>query len=212
MRIKNLKIFINFLIIFVIAIIVSGCGNASKEIAAKIIKINGSVEIKHASQNTFVEAREGKILTGGSILKTGDESFATLGIVDKGLVEIKENASFELVAGKDYVVQKAGTGIYKIDKNKEGFKVKSPQGVTCVLGTVYMLKVLEGATVLGVEEGKVSFATNDGEERILKAKEKAVIDSSGFVGEPTVFDLSSDSFNYLKINGKWVPKEVIDGR
>ena len=187
-----------------------GCGSKSSDITARILKATGKVEIKQPTAASFTEAKENDILACGGILKTGDEASAMLEIIDKGVVELKSDALFELEPDKDYVVQKSGMAIYKIEKNKEGFKVKSPQGVTCVLGTKFMVRVLENMTVTGVDEGKVSFTANNGVVKDLIARQKIIADNSGFIGELLDFDLSSDAFNYLQIEGKWVPKEAVE--
>lgn len=207
---KQHKIWTICLFLFVVAISSGGCGNKSSDLTAKIVSITGKVELRQPLSDKFIEAKQNDILACGGILKTGDEAAAQLEIIGKGIVELKSDASFELESGKDYVLQKTGTAIYKIEKNKDGFKVKSPQGITCVLGTRFMVKILDAMTVVGVEEGSVSFTTANGEVRTLKAKEKTIVDSNGFVVETLAFDLNSDDFNYLQIDGKWVPKETVE--
>lgn len=205
---------IGFACLFMLIMLISGigCGNKSTDLTARIVKVTGNVELRQPSAETFVVAKEDDLLACGGILKTGDGAAATMEIIGKGTVEVKSDASFELESGKDYVVQKAGAAVYKIEKNKGGFKVKSPQGVTCVLGTEFMVRVLEKMSVVGVVEGKVSFTTNKGEEKLLNAQEKVIADAQGFIGEIKPFDFSSDSFNYLKIDGQWVPKEATENR
>lgn len=200
------------LFLLITSIYIIGCGGKSTDLTARVTKVTGKVELRQPSTDTFVAAKEDDLLACGGILKTGDGAAAALEIIGKGTVEIKSDASFELEPGKDYVVQKAGAAVYKIDKEKDGFKVKSPQGVTCVLGTEFMVRVLEKMSVVGVIEGKVSFTANKGEEKILAAGEKVIADSQGFIGGVSPFDLSSDSFNYLKIDGQWVPKEATEIR
>lgn len=212
MQFKRRNIGFAVLFLLIAAIYVIGCGSKSTDLTARVIKVTGNVELRQPSEANFVAAKENDLLACGGILKTGDGAVAELEIIGKGTVEIKSDASFELEPGKDYVVQKAGAAVYKIDKDKDGFKVKSPQGVTCVLGTEFMVRVLEKLSVVGVVEGKVSFTTNKGEEKVLVAKEKLIADSQGFIGGIKLFDLSSDSFNYLKIDGKWVPREALENR
>ncbi|MBU1108598.1 MAG: FecR family protein [Candidatus Riflebacteria bacterium] len=210
MALERHKTWIIYLFLFAVAISSGGCGNKSSDLTAKIISITGKVELRQPATDKFIEAKQNDMLACGGILKTGDEASAQLEIIGKGIVELKSDTSFELEPGKDYVLQKAGAAIYKIEKNREGFKVKSPQGTTCVLGTRFLVKVLDTMTVVGVEEGSVSFTAGNGEVRTLKAKEKTIVDSNGFVGKTLAFDLSSDAFNYLQIDGKWVPKETVE--
>lgn len=195
------------LFLFVIILALPGCNEKASDISARVVALSGVVEIKNAAADSFVAAKMNDNLGVGGILKTGEAAQASLEIIDRGVVELKSESSFELEPGKDYIVQKAGVAIYKIEKNKEGFKVKSPQAVTCVLGTRFMVRILDGMTVVGVEEGRVSVTTNKGETRIIEAGKKLTVEESGFRGEAASFDLNTDSFNYLQIDGKWVPKE-----
>lgn len=188
-------------------VVFSGCGNDAGILTATVIATSGKVEIRQTATAAYKNAVVNDVVSIGGIVKIGEESFADLDISGQGTVELKSDSMFELEPGKDYVVQNAGMAIYKIEKNKGGFKVKSPQGVTCVLGTRFMVRILDNMTVVGVEEGKVSFTGNNGETRIVEAKQKIIADDKEIRLSPTPFDVVSDSFNYLKIDGKWVPKE-----
>lgn len=207
MTANQLKVGSLFLVLLVTLVVITGCGSNTTDLSAKVMSVTGKAEIRPTAIASFADAKVNDILPCGGILKTGEESLVNLEITGKGVVDIKSDSMFELESGKDYVVQSAGMAVYKIDKNKEGFKVKSPQGVTCVLGTRFMVRVFDNTTVVGVEEGKVSFTSNKGETRILVAKQKITADNNGFSSEPTAFDMKTDSFNYIKLDGKWVPKQ-----
>lgn len=202
------KVLLTILLLPLLAVAaLTGCGGKASDLTGKVQAFSGNVSIKKTSAADFTKAQVGDKIEVGGILKTAEESQASLEIVDKGVVEIKQNSIFELEQGRDYVSQNSGVAVYKIDKNKDGFKVKTPQGITCVLGTKFMIRILDEMTVVGVEEGRVSVTANNGESKILEAKKKVILQKSGFRGEIADFDLSSDSFNYLQIDGKWVPKE-----
>ena len=188
-------------------VVLSGCGNDAASLTATVQAVSGKVEIRQTAAAAFKDAAVNDAVKAGGIVKTGEESFANLVINGQVTVEIKSDSMFELEPGKDYVAQNSGMAIYKIEKNKGGFKVKSPQGVTCVLGTRFMVRILDNMTVVGVEEGKVSFTGNNGETRTVEAKQKIIADDKEIRLSPTPFDAAGDSFNYLKIDGKWVPKE-----
>lgn len=205
MKSRLVGLFLCFVAVFFV-----GCGSKSPDLTAKILEITGKVELKQQPTGDFVVASKDDLLACGGALRTGDGASAKLEIVGKGTVDLKSDAYFELESGRDYALQKSGAAVYKIEKGKDGFKVKSPQGITCVLGTEFLVRVLEKMCIVGVEEGTVSFTTNGGEVRVMKAKEKVIADSKGFVGDKFGFDLKSDSFNYLQIDGKWVPKEAIE--
>ncbi|PKL49025.1 MAG: hypothetical protein CVV42_07600 [Candidatus Riflebacteria bacterium HGW-Riflebacteria-2] len=195
------------LIVLVFAVAFVGCSKDGIDVTAKVLSVDGTAEIKNASAQSFVSAKVNDTLDMGGVFKTGEASLASLEIINRGIVEIKPDSIFELEAGKDSIFQKAGVAIYKIDKNKEGFKVKAPHAVTCVLGTRFVVRILDGMTVVGVEEGRVSVTANNGEIREIAAGKKITIENSGFRGAEEEFDVNTDSFNYLQIDGKWVPKE-----
>ncbi len=205
MQLSNFRTLVLILVITVLA--VSGCNNQTAGTSAKVISLNGKVEIRQNAGTQFVAAKINDLLGLGGIVKTGEESMANLEIVGKGTVEVKADGYFELEAGRDYVTQNSGMAIYKIEKTGEGFKIKSPQGIACVLGTTFMVRVIDNMTVVGVETGKVSVTSNNGETRVLEAKQKINVGNSGFSGEVMPFDINTDSFNYIKIDGRWVPKE-----
>lgn len=193
--------------LFLVIFLLTGCDNGDSNFSAKVLSVSGKVEIRPNTETAFADAKVNDILASGGLLKTGEASAANLEITGKGTMEIKEDCLFELKANKDYVVQNSGMAIYKIDKNPEGFKVKSPQGITCVLGTRFMVRILDNMTVVGVDQGKVSFTSNKGETRVIEAKKKLTATNDGFSGELEPFDIGSDSFHYQKIDNKWVPKK-----
>jgi hypothetical protein len=158
------------LCLLIACITLTGCDNSKKEVIATVVSAQGDVKLRPHKDNEFIEAKTGASIHNSGILKTGDESFATVKLLNKGIINFKSDVTFTFESTSEAdVLQNSGTAIYKIDKNGKGFKAKTPQGVCCVLGTVFSIAVKEEALELRVKEGIVEFTTNSGETNKVMA-------------------------------------------
>ncbi|MBU1108875.1 MAG: FecR family protein [Candidatus Riflebacteria bacterium] len=195
--------FVAIAVTLVICSFLSGCGAEMPK--AEFVRVSGTVEMKQPGAQVFAQAREKDILQTGGAVRTMLEASADLILSNRGIIEIMPDSYFELTSANGDVKQDSGSIIYRINENKNGYKVNTPHGVTAVLGTVFMLSVTSDSTEIGVKEGKVSFTNTKGEIRYVEANEKIAVNASGMFSEKAGFDLMSGGFNYKKENGKWSP-------
>jgi ferric-dicitrate binding protein FerR (iron transport regulator) len=191
--------------LFLALVTLVGCeSDTASDIKATVLALTGKVEVRANSSSSFVVARVNDIFGDGGAIRTAKESLADFAIKGRGMVKLRPDTYFELNSGNSSVSQNTGTAIYEIDKGNDAFKIKSPQCFTCVLGTRFMVQVLDNMTVVGVEEGRVEVIANNGKSKTLEAKQKLSVADSGFIDEPVPFDMFDESFNYIKVNDSWV--------
>ncbi|MEW6708411.1 MAG: FecR domain-containing protein [Candidatus Riflebacteria bacterium] len=186
----------------------AGCGGGISNPIAKVVKIEGEVKIKQTKEATFEKARENLEIFPNGAVKTGDSSSAEVEIHKKGSIKIKSDAIFEFSENMESVLQKSGVAIYKIEKDGKGFKAKTPQGVTCVLGTIFGHSVGSDSLELWVKEGSVQFVSTGGKEFLVKEGQKLILGAENknpLPQEAGVGELESffaDSNELLNLNGR----------
>jgi len=183
-----------------------GCGNdPASDSRATVLAVTGKVELRANSAASFTTARANDIFGKGGAIRTAEESLADITINRRGIVKLRPDTYFELNIGSGNFAQNTGTAIYEIDKGNDAFRIESPQCTTSVLGTRFMVKIIDNVTVVGVEEGRVEITANDGKSKIVESKHQLSVADSGFINEPVAFDMIDESFNYRKDNDSWVP-------
>lgn len=191
---------------FLVLAMTVGCGrDPASDSKATVLSVTGRVEVRASSTTSFTAARASDAFGNGGAIRTAEESLADLSINGRGIVKLRPDTYFELNVGNGNFAQNTGTAIYEIDKGDDVFRIKSPQCTTSVLGTRFMVKIIDNMTVVGVEEGRVEITANDGKSKIIEAKQQLSVADSGFVNEPVSFDMINDSLNYRKVNDSWVP-------
>lgn len=162
-----------FVLLFVL-----GCGTTAVPIA-ELKDVTGTVMVKASPTEAFSPGGNGLGLKIGSAVKTEKKSSAKVDFKDKGVVELKPESYFEIGNGIDLGKQAGGTAVYRVKKQQDQLKIMTPQGVTAVLGTVFLLKVTATETTLLVEEGKVAFTNNSGSTREVTVGQKLVALAEG---------------------------------
>lgn len=192
-----------FVLILLVMPLLFGCGSQLPK--AQFIKVSGIVEMKQKEAEKFVQVKEKDVLLAGGGVRTLKEATADLIIANRGVLEIRPDSYFELPSSDVDIQQNSGSIIYRINENKNGYKINTPQGLTCVLGTVLLLTVNTDSTIVGVKEGRVSLTNKNGDIRFIEANERLTVNSNGSFSEKTAFDLTTDGFSYQKEDGKWLP-------
>jgi len=168
-----LNVFLSLLLVCL-----TGCG--AGEPAARVVRPQGTVQVKAAPQATYQPAKDQDPIATGGAIKTGASSSANLLIVDRGEITIQADSSFEVGTGEQLGAQTQGTVFYRIRKGNGKVTVDTPHGVTAVLGTTFRLLVTARATTITVEEGRVGFtAKSGGEQRVIEAGKELAIDAAG---------------------------------
>lgn len=202
MFLANKRLFL--LIVVMSVLLASGCG--SEEFKAQFVKVSGTVEMRTAPSGKFILAAQKDFLPAGGAVRTMVESSADLILPgDRGVIEIKADAYFELPTSGHDIKQDSGTIIYRVNSTSDAYTIDTPHGVTGVLGTTFQVVVDADSVTVGVKEGKVSLTNKKGEVRTIEANEKLSLNASGIFGEKTAFNLVTDGFKYIRKNEKWVP-------
>jgi len=186
----------------------TGCGSQAEPVA-KVVSVNGDVKLCKDKDSDLIVATVDASIFNHGIIRTGEQSSAAVKVMNKGTINFKSDVTFkfENISEAD-VAQETGTAIYKIEKNGKGFRAKTPQGVCCVLGTVFSLVVSDESVDVWVKEGVVEFTTNSGEKNKVTEGQKLVVSATGRkseVSEPGLVDfeaLFSNSADLIPFNSR----------
>ena len=171
-----------------------GC-QGGKETIGKLLSVKGDVKARFSTKKEFSDAVVDTPLAVGGAVKTGKDSGAEISIEGKGQVALRAESFFEVQPNQLVGKQGSGTAIYRFQKQKEQIKIETPQGVTSVLGTTFLLLVASETTTVVVDEGKVAFTNMSGESAEIAAKEKLVAKAGGKLDKPEAIDpMTRNSF------------------
>ncbi len=126
-----------------------------KDRIAKVIKVDGDVQVMKKDSSTWIPAEEGMILSEGDIIKTGKVGAALLNIqgdAEGSLVRLRESTTLALdILKEDTSTNKKvtvldlsiGKVLIQAEKLKSGsrFEVKTPTSVVGVRGTKFAVEV-----------------------------------------------------------------------
>jgi len=195
MAVRNVLVKLAMVCLAALTFACLGCGSQPKEPVAKIKAVSGDVKMRQNMESEYIAAEKGMTVIQGGFVKTGDLSSATIEILNKGTVQIKSDVVFQLTKSSEAdVIQESGIAIYSIGKDGRGFKAKTPQGVSCVLGTVFAIVSNDSAFELWVKEGQVEFTTNLDQKHQVKEGQKLVhtaADGKAELSEPGLGPIES---------------------
>ncbi len=199
---------ISALLALLIALSVSatflGCG-AAQVFSAKLQGVTGTVQARPNSEGAFSDAKEGDVLQSGATVKTGDDGRVKIVFNEGGELDVMPDSLFEIGKDRNLGNQTEGAVWYKLPKQKEQLQIRSPHGVTAILGTRFFIKIATDSSTIGLEEGSISFtADKTGEMKILTPLQKIVVQSSGKIGEAAAYNPVDEEFRFIKMNGKWI--------
>lgn len=172
----NKNIYFGFILLFLVLMI--PFTGLSEDVIAYFDEIGGDVTVDRGGVS--INARMGMFLTPGDVIRTGEESFATVVFQDDGSrVKLGENALLTLNAKrkklslKKKLFLKTGRLWAKVARRRgTEFQVKTPTSVASVKGTRFIIEEQQGGiTWLWVLEnsvefsnGKVKVTVNEGEK------------------------------------------------
>jgi hypothetical protein len=165
----------------------TGCGQQAGT-AAILQEAKGVVQVRASSQAEFTPGKDGDSLLIGGAVKTAENATARLRFADAGEVLVKPESFFEIGSGQPLGKQSGGSAVYRVNKQKDDLKIETPQGVTAVLGTVFLLKIDPNGTIVVVEEGQVSFTNLDGQTALVNPGEQLTAAAKGPLPAPVKID------------------------
>jgi len=164
-----------------------GC-ESSQTSLANLSEPQGPVQARKNDSGTFQAAKDKDALDIGGAVRTGENGTTKLTFKDGTEVAMRPEAYFELRGGDTLGLQTEGAVFYKIQKQKSGISVQTPQGITAVLGTTFIMKIASQATNIWVEEGKVSFTNKAGDKREINPGQKIEATADGKLKDPVDVD------------------------
>ncbi|MGM0568230.1 MAG: FecR family protein [Elusimicrobiota bacterium] len=177
----------------------------------------GEVLIMHPGENKWINVDKTTIITPGSIIKTGADSYARFQMNGTALMELNEDSSVEI--SKNEVEMFYGALRAKIeDISKEGLKIKTPVAVAAARGTLFAV-IYEEKNVCEAEvyEGKIEFSALKLPKQPLKIKENLYArfkkgQEAKIIGEIT--DLRELRWIHLeeRIRNSDIKREIIKNR
>lgn len=145
-------------------------GGAEKSIAMTLVSVRGSVTVSKTRKDAPVAARAGMTLDGGSILHTGDDSYAEVSIDGASRVRVFPRSELALpntvrkASIKRSLMLYVGRVWNEIRKTGEvNYELVTANAVCGVRGTVFETGVsVDGAVLTRVSEGTVNVAGDNG--------------------------------------------------
>ncbi|MBN2190085.1 MAG: FecR domain-containing protein [Candidatus Aureabacteria bacterium] len=138
---------------------------SADELFAYVVEVQGDVEIR-IGQGQWIPARKGIRLKEGDSVRTGEDSWAALGIGKLGAVKVKGNSEIvlqELSFNPDktenvFIYLQRGDMLVNAGELKEGarFEAATPVSVAAVKGTVYTLSYNGQNMQVQVTDGTVT--------------------------------------------------------
>ena len=161
--------------------------NIFSEVVARIIKINGRVNLKLNGNEYFDDdVRVGLPISNGDGIKVGSNGFCAIMFVDdKSIIKIRENSKFYFIDTQNTrtIDLKYGTllnDVKKKNRNKS-FRIQTPVSVASVKGTQFAAISSQSGTDQFIGKEGLFDVLNmvSGETVSVKAGQKAISNTSG---------------------------------
>ncbi|MBN2723885.1 MAG: FecR domain-containing protein [Deltaproteobacteria bacterium] len=154
-------------------------------VEATIFEMEGTVEVKKANTEVFGPATKDLALNVGDHVRlTGENTIAKLRLWDESTVvlgtgsEVVINPGADLADGSPSITVLSGTTSLAIEPRSEDqsvFRVYTPSAILSVLGTEFDVGIADtGSVKVGVEEGLVEVADQEGVKKVEVPKGKQV--------------------------------------
>lgn len=143
----------------------------------RISKLHGTVSVRAKKSDSFKAAKADQQLEEGDRIKTGNDGWVELRLVDNSRMTLANNTELELTSLSIGVKEKRGVltlaggkmraTVTKLAGQQTDFKVKSPTAVAGIKGTEFLMLSRGPANVFFGNEGTVAVAGEDGKEKPL---------------------------------------------
>ena len=204
---SNIKILLSILICI---LILTAQIEASRR--AKLILSSGDVTVK-TENSDWADTKIGMVLEQGSVIKTGKQSFAILGLDDGSKIRLESKTEFKITSlSKENKVKKSIFNLFsgkvistvkKLSKN-DVFNIATPTAVAGVRGTKFVIQFLDGVTKIDVLEGIVDMWDPENDRKIrITANKGASFDGNDFPDKAIILnqEVLKNYKNILKNTG-----------
>lgn len=152
----------------------------SKAILGSLQGITGKVEYKIANSDLYTSAQNGFELYQNTCVRTQRNGKVTIVFRKRGKLTLASNSFFKIKSGNCIGSQNYGTAIYDINKQKSTISVKTPQGLTCILGTTFRQDISSDSLSIVLKVGLIKFQGNNGKQILIKPSEQLTIKNNEF--------------------------------
>lgn len=171
--------------------------DADEGAAAVVTAMSGTVEVRRVGTTEFQAIKPEDELFAGDMVRTSDDSTATITMADESVVELTEvtylgiatrEGEADPASGAAVVAGVARFTVIPRVPGEGAFKVYTPAGVIATKGTTYAVGVAaDGSARVGVEAGSVEvvgLAQLDTAPVVIEADAAATLAVEGTVAEP----------------------------
>lgn len=184
-----------------------GCRESSP--VARLQELSGVVQVRRDKSADFQEVREPVPVHEGTEIKTGRDSTAKLVYADGSEISLRPQSFFVVENTRNLGLQTGGNLTYRIKKNPAGVTVKTPMGVTAVLGTEFAMEVTATSTRLFLDEGKIRFSTQTSRQE-LQPGETMTVNAAGEISTPRPLD-STETEQFSRLRNSRL-KQLLDSK
>ncbi|MBU1105187.1 MAG: FecR family protein [Candidatus Riflebacteria bacterium] len=179
---------------------------------ATVVRISNQVERQCAGSIDFLEVKAADLLVPGDAIKTGKNSSVELIFADGSKIAFGSEAYFQVKGEKCLGDHRLGRAVFEIKKQTPAVSVEvsTPQGITAVLGTVFVQELGKEKCFIAVAEGVVEFRPNNNAgKHLLRKGDLLRFDSSGKIIDRK--ELDSAALLKLSDLAGLVPVETVSG-
>lgn len=182
---------------------------------ARLVRASGPVTIKGVGHSTFVKASAGASLIPGDWLQTGPSGVAQLELDGGGVLLLTGGSLLALGAeAEDTLEVKLGEWLLGVLKRLEGgrrIRVKTPQAVAAVRGTLFWGKTDPKETLLAGLEREVE-VTAKGKTVVLKPGHLVRVPSGAAPADPVAHEVPAPFLDRFKVDGGLGGVEALLGK
>ena len=169
------------LFLLLISVPASGMANTCTETVAKLVSIQGVVEVRAKSNNVWEKIVAQKNFCAGDMVRTAANSRAALYLNNNTILRLNERSAVTFTGlsqqGRSWLDLEQGVAHF-ISRIKQRFEVVTPYVNAAVDGTEFVVEVAASFSEVTVLEGRVN-VSNDGGEISLTNGQSVVADAGG---------------------------------
>jgi hypothetical protein len=194
MLMRRLLFVVNFIVIFVMLLMSSGCGGHYQELTV-LSNVSGNVSVLKEGSRTPVNGKIGMNIKKGDIVMAGDNSTATITFFEGSTIDLNPGTRIEIntldKSQSDSVIilleQTLGESISHVKKltdPKSRYEIETVAATAAVRGSTMIVYVASnGITSVGNEEGLISVIAQNIELQIPEGEHSIVVPGEA-PGEP----------------------------
>ena len=168
------------LVICIIAVLVFSLTTSAetcKQWFAKVVSVQGSVQVKKADDGKWVPARLNDLLCAGDVIRVQERSRAALMLGNEQTLRLDQNSLVTLSGHekeKTSVLDILSGVVHFFSRYRQSLKVTTPYVNATVEGTEFLVKAEKDHTLISIYEGQVLASNKSGSIRLDKGQSAIV--------------------------------------